>query len=107
MHQSWPLQQLGCQWPWTGVIGVKQLEPLTGMGNRHSRQELQDGINNQFWQQLAADEHHPRVGLPQADQFKQLPLFIVVEPLDQLDLVSVEVEGRQSLEGISSSGKFR
>ena len=102
-QQPWSLQQLGGQGAGTGVVGVEQLQALTGMGDRHPLQQLQNGIHHQIRQQLAGDKHHARPRLPQPDQLEQLTFLVVMRPLHQRHLLGAHIQGRhhQHIPGVA------
>ena len=89
-QQGGALQQLFGQRPAGGIVGVKQVQPLAGMGGGHTGQQLQHRIHDQIGQQLAGDVDHPHAGIPQPDQGEELPLLVVVGSGDQLELGPVD-----------------
>ena len=92
-QQGGALQQLGGEGPRRAVVGVEELEAAAGVGGGHARQELQHRIHHQIGQQLAGDVNHAHPRIPQANQGKELALFVVHRPGDQVELGRIHREG--------------
>ena len=77
-EQGRPFQQFFGERAVGGVVGVEQVQPPAGVGGGNAWHQLEHRIHHQLRQQLAGHVDRPHARIPQADQRKQLALFVVV-----------------------------